>query len=115
MPSTSEPLAYPAIGKHGGLLLDAGEVLDIVDDGGYEPGRGLRGSLAPLGAVVVTGELVDDTLRAWPEVILRVWVIVDDQPVANVTGPTTVQSDSLCRTTEPLVEHFLHRMALRSP
>lgn len=59
-PSTSEPLAYPAIGERGGLLLDAGEVLDIIDDGGCKPGRDLRGNLALLGAVVVAGELVDD-------------------------------------------------------
>ena len=65
-PSTSEPLAYPAIGERGGLLLDASEVLDIIDDGGCEPGRDLRGSLAPLGAVVVTGELVDDDGSGFP-------------------------------------------------
>jgi len=65
-PSTSEPLAYPAIGERGGLLLDAGEILDIVDDGSCEPGRDLRGSLAPLDAVVVTGEIVDDDGLGFP-------------------------------------------------
>ena len=29
-----------------------------------------------------------------------VWVIVDDQPVADVTSPTTVWSDGFCRAGE---------------
>jgi len=56
---------------------------------------------------------VDGTLRAWLEVILWLWIIVDDQTVADVASPTTVWSDGFRRATEPLVEHFLDRMAFR--
>jgi hypothetical protein len=58
---------------------------------------------------------VDSTLRAWFEVILWLWVIVDDQPVADVARSATVWSDGFHRATEPLVEHFLDWMALLRP
>ena len=56
---------------------------------------------------------VDSTLRAWLEIILWLWIIVDDQPVANVARSATVRSDSFHRATEPHVKHSLHRMPFR--
>jgi len=44
------------------------------------------------------------------EIVLRLCVLVDDQSVANVARSATVRS-RLPQATEPLVEHFLDRMA----
>ena len=47
------------------------------------------------------------------EIVLRLCVLIDDQSVANVARSVTVGSDGFRRATEPLVEHFLHRMTFR--
>ena len=41
------------------------------------------------------------------------WVIVDNQPVADVARPATVRSDGFRRTPEPLLEEISDRMAFR--
>ncbi|GGM75598.1 hypothetical protein GCM10009017_26920 [Halarchaeum rubridurum] len=44
---------------------------------------------------------------------MRSCVLADDQSVTNVARSAPVRSDGFRRATEPLVEHFCHRMAFR--
>jgi hypothetical protein len=55
---------------------------------------------------------VDGTLRAWFEVILWLWVIVDHQPVTDVISPTTVRSNG-CYVSESFVEQCLDQVTIR--
>jgi hypothetical protein len=47
------------------------------------------------------------------EIVLRLCVLADDQSVADIAYSAIVRSYGLRRDTEPLVEHFLNRMAFR--
>ena len=108
---TAEVLAA-ALGRS---LLPVGAGTRLVDDVDFVPitGRGLNLVVTTFREERDVHRFVDGTLRAWLEIILWVWVIVDDQPVADVARPATVRSDGFRRTLESLLEEIFDRMSLR--
>jgi hypothetical protein len=77
------------------------------------PGRGLHHVATTVREERDVHCFLDSTRRPWLKVVLRLCVLVDDMPVAEVASPSTVRTDGFCRASEPLVQTVLDRIAFQ--